>query len=191
MTCIAHSRAPAESRRAFLKRAVAVAGAGLLLAPFGGAFAEASGTRSLSFFHTHTGESLTVDYAIDGEYQDAALALVNQFLRDFRNGEVHAIDARLLDILYDLRQLVAGDVRYEVISAYRSPQTNAKLRETSTGVSAHSLHMEGRAIDVRVTNFPTLKLRDLALSLQRGGVGYYAGSDFVHLDTGRVRSWVG
>jgi len=189
MTCTAHSRERASSRRAILGRAMACTG--LLLAPVGTALTEASDTRTLSFLHTHTGESLSVDYSIDGVYQDAALAQVNHFLRDFRTGELHAIDPRLLDLLYDLKLLVAGDVTYEVISAYRSPQTNAKLRESSTGVSAHSLHMEGRAIDVRVTKFSTLKLRDLALSLKRGGVGYYAGSNFVHLDTGRVRSWVG
>src|SRR5258706_5898134 len=165
MTCIAHSRERVSSRRAFLGRAIACAG--FLLAPLGAALAGASGTRALSFLHTHTGEFLAVDYSVDGAYQDAALAQVNHFMRDFRTGEQHAMDPRLLDILYDLKLLVAGDVRYEVISAYRSPQTNAMLREASTGVSAHSLHIEGRAIDVRVTNVPTLRLRDLALSLQR------------------------
>lgn len=188
MTFIGRSRERASSRRAFLGQALGCAG--LLIAPAGATLAQASGTRSLSFLHTHTAESLSVDYSIDGVYQDAALAQVNRFLRDFRTEEVHAIDPHLLDILWELKLLVTSEVRYEVISAYRSPETNAKLRERSTGVSSHSLHMEGRAIDVRVTKFPTLKLRDLALSMKRGGVGYYAGSDFVHLDTGRVRSWV-
>lgn len=132
-----------------------------------------------------------MDYSIDGAYQDAALAQVQHFLRDFRNDEEHAIDPHLLDILYELKLLIGEDATFEVISAYRSPQTNAKLREKSTGVSEHSLHMEGRAIDVRVTKFSTVKLRDFALSLKRGGVGYYAGSDFVHIDRGRPRSWTG
>jgi uncharacterized protein YcbK (DUF882 family) len=178
----------AISRRSFLRRAIG--GTALLLAPFGAAFAQPSGTRSLSFAHTHTGESLSVDYFIDDAYQPAALAQVKHFLRDFRTDEEHEIDPRLLDILHDLQGLVARDVTYEVISAYRSPQTNAKLREASNGVAEHSLHIQGRAIDVRISKFSTLKLRDYALSLKSGGVGYYAGSDFVHLDTGRVRSWV-
>jgi uncharacterized protein YcbK (DUF882 family) len=114
---------------------------------------------------------------------------VNRFLRDFRSGEIHPIDPRLLDILYQLQILADRAATYEVISGYRSPQTNAALHRVSAGVAEHSLHMEGRAIDVRMTGFPTRRLRDLAMSLGVGGVGYYARSDFVHLDTGRVRSW--
>jgi uncharacterized protein YcbK (DUF882 family) len=179
----------ASARRSFLRRAVGCAG--LLLAPLGAAYARPSGTRSLSFVHTHTGESLSVGYCSDGVYQPTCLAQVNRFLRDFRTGELHAIDPRLLDILYNLQVLADREVTYEVISGYRSPQTNAELREISTGVAEHSLHMDGRAIDVRMSNFSTRKLHDYALSLQSGGVGYYAGSDFVHLDTGRVRTWTG
>jgi uncharacterized protein YcbK (DUF882 family) len=179
----------ASSRRSFLRRAVGCAG--LLLAPLGAAYARPSGTRSLSFVHTHTGESLSVGYCSDGVYQPTCLAQVNRFLRDFRTGELHAIDPRLLDVLYHLQVLADRDVTYEVISGYRSPQTNAELRQISTGVAEHSLHMDGRAIDVRMSNFSTRRLHEYALSLQSGGVGYYAASDFVHLDTGRVRTWTG
>ena len=94
-----------------------------------------------------------------------------------------------MDILYKLQVRVDREVTYEVLSGYRSPQTNAALHRTSSGVATRSLHMEGRAIDVRMTGFPTRKLRDLALSLQSGGVGFYARPDFLHLDTGRVRTW--
>ena len=174
-----------RSRRRFLQRA----GAGLLLAPLGAAFAQPSPARSLSFVHTHTGEALSAAYCSDGVYQAGCLAQVNRFLRDFRNNEIHPIDPHLLDILYRLQVLANRAATYEVISGYRSPQTNAALHRASAGVAEHSLHMDGRAIDVRITGFPTRKLRDLALSLRGGGVGYYARSDFVHLDTGRVRSW--
>jgi uncharacterized protein YcbK (DUF882 family) len=177
--------AAVRSRRRFLQ----TAGAGLLLAPLGAAFAQPSPVRSLSLMHTHTGEALSAEYCSNGVYQVSCLAQVNRFLRDFRNGETHAIDPRLLDILYQLQGLANRAATYEVISGYRSPQTNAALHHASAGVAEHSLHMDGRAIDVRMTGFPTRKLRDLALSLRSGGVGYYARSDFVHLDTGRVRSW--
>jgi uncharacterized protein YcbK (DUF882 family) len=175
----------ARSRRRFLQGA----GAGLLLAPLGVVFAQPSPPRSVSLVHTHTGEALSAEYCSDGVYQASGLARVNRFLRDFRSGEIHPIDPRLLDILYQLQILADRAATYEVISGYRSPQTNAALHRVSAGVAEHSLHMEGRAIDVRMTGFPTRRLRDLAMSLGVGGVGYYARSDFVHLDTGRVRSW--
>ncbi len=124
-----------------------------------------------------------------GSYDPAALARVNHFLRDFRTGDVHPIDPGVLDILFDVRTRAASDEPFHVISGYRSPRTNAFLRTHSTGVSKHSLHMQGRAIDVRLPGLPTRKLRELALGLRRGGVGYYPASDFVHLDTGRVRFW--
>lgn len=177
------------SRRGFLQRAAACAG--LLVAPADGAFAEAYANRPLSFLHTHTGESLTVDYCSNGVYDRSCLTRLNHFLRDFRTGETHQIDPQLLDILFNLQVMADRDATFEVISGYRSPLTNASLRQHSNGVAEHSLHMEGRAIDIRMSGYSTHKLRDYAMSLQRGGVGFYAGSDFVHVDTGRVRFWQG
>lgn len=177
------------SRRAFLKQLACTACAAA--APGGIAHALPADSRSLSFLHTHTGESLTVDYCCGGVYQDAALAQVNHFLRDFRSGEVHPIDPKLLDILYALQLLANREGRFEVISGYRSPATNAALHERSSGVATHSLHLEGRAIDIRMTGFATARLHELALGLGSGGVGFYPDSDFVHVDTGRVRSWQG
>ena len=177
--------AAVRSRRRFLQ----ATGAGLLFAPLGAVCARPSPTRSLSLVNTHTGEALYAEYCSDGIYQAGCLAQVNRFLRDFRSGEIHAIDPRLLDLLYRLQVLANRAATYEVISGYRSRQTNAALRRASAGVAEHSLHMDGRAIDVRMTGFHSRKLRDLALSLRSGGVAYYARSDFVHLDTGPVRSW--
>lgn len=148
-----------------------------------------STVRSLSFLHTHTGEHLEVDYFQDGKYQPDGLAQVNNLLRDFRTNEVHQIDPALLDTLFDLQTLAQADTVFEVISGYRSPTTNAMLRRTTEGVAQHSMHLEGRAIDVRLQQFPTATLARLARSLGRGGVGFYPASDFVHVDTGRVRSW--
>jgi uncharacterized protein YcbK (DUF882 family) len=172
-------------RRRFLKGA----GAALVLLPLAAAWARAPVRRSLSFVHTHTGERLSSVYFQDGQYQVGELERINQLLRDFRTGDVHTIDTGVLDILADLRLLADHDEPYEVISGYRSPQTNAALRRRPGGVAEHSLHLQGRAIDVRLPGFPTRKLRGLALEMGRGGVGYYAESDFVHLDNGRVRYW--
>lgn len=181
-------RSPLLSRRGLLG---AVAGAVWLLGPLGTLRAQPSGVRSLSFVHTHTGENLSVNYWCEGAYQADCLSQLNHFLRDFRTNEIASMDARLLDILYELQVRADREAVYEVISAYRSPQTNAALSKRSTGVAKKSLHMEGRAIDVRISGFSTRKLQQLALAAQRGGVGFYAKSDFVHLDTGRVRTWVG
>jgi uncharacterized protein YcbK (DUF882 family) len=145
--------------------------------------------RSLSFLHTHTGESLHVEYFRDGVYQIDALASINHVLRDFRTGDVHAIDPLLLDLLNDLSLRAGVDAPYEVISAYRSPATNAMLRSTSDGVAEHSQHMLGKAIDIRLRGVPTEQLAAMARLLARGGVGFYAASDFVHVDTGPVRTW--
>ena len=146
-------------------------------------------TRALRFSHLHTNESLTVEYFQGGRYQADALAAVNQLLRDFRTGEVHAIDPALLDVLFEVRGRVATRRPFEVISGYRSPHTNATLRRKSEGVAARSLHMSGRAIDVRIDDVPLATLRRSALALRAGGVGYYPASNFVHLDTGRARVW--
>jgi len=175
----------APSRRHFLRGAAAA----LVLLPFGAAWARVPARRSLSFVHTHTGERLSTVYFQDGQYQAGQLDRINQLLRDFRTGDIHAIDTGVLDILADLRVLADRDEPYEVISGYRSPQTNAALRRHSSGVAEHSLHLQGRAIDVRLPGFPTRKLRELALQMSRGGVGFYPQPDFVHLDNGRVRYW--
>ncbi|MGD9599712.1 MAG: YcbK family protein [Steroidobacteraceae bacterium] len=145
--------------------------------------------RSLTLVHTHTGERLVAPYVRGGCYDSACLDRVNHFLRDFRTQETHAIDPALLDVLFALQVLADRDAAFEVISGFRSPATNRKLQRKSQGVATRSLHMEGKAIDVRLSGFSTARLRDHALSLKRGGVGYYAASDFVHVDTGRVRSW--
>jgi len=176
---------PPPARRDFLKRA----GAALVAMTPVAAWARGSECRSLSFVHTHTGETLSCVYYQAGGYDPATLSRVNHFLRDFRTGQVHSIDPGVLDILFAVRSRVGRDDPFHVISGYRSPATNAYLRSHSSGVAKHSLHMEGRAIDVRLPGFPTRKLRDLGLALRRGGVGYYPASDFVHLDTGRIRFW--
>jgi uncharacterized protein YcbK (DUF882 family) len=151
--------------------------------------AHPASARSLHFTHTHTGEHLAVEYFSEGIYQPDALATVDHFLRDFRTGDVHAIDASLLDLLHGLAGLTETTRPFQVISGYRSPATNEMLRHRSEGVAAGSLHMKGQAIDMRLADVPLDKLRQAALEVRRGGVGYYPASDFVHVDTGRVRTW--
>ena len=143
----------------------------------------------MNFFHTHTSERLDIVYKRDGEYIPEALTEINEFLRDFRNGEVAVIDPQLLDLIADIRDELGSDGTYEVVSAYRSSETNAMLRRRSGGVARNSQHLLGRAIDVRLSDVETARLRNAALAMQRGGVGYYAKSNFVHIDTGRVRRW--
>ena len=151
--------------------------------------AAAAGTRALRFDHTHTGERLSVEYFSGGSYLPDALTTVNHFLRDFRTGDVHDIDPGLLDLLYGLRETTGTNRPFQVISGYRSPATNEMLRHHSEGVAAGSLHMKGQAIDIRLGDVPLRALRQAALDARRGGVGYYPSSDFVHVDTGRVRRW--
>ena len=176
---------PSPARRDFLRSV----GAALVAVAPAAAWARGSGCRSLSFVHTHTGETLSCVYYQRDGYDAATLARVNHFLRDFRTDEVHAIDPGVLDILFAVRSRTGRDDPFHVISGYRSPRTNAYLRSRSSGVAKHSLHMEGRAIDIRLPGFPTRRLRDIGLAMRCGGVGYYPASDFVHLDTGRVRAW--
>jgi uncharacterized protein YcbK (DUF882 family) len=145
--------------------------------------------RTLSFFHTHTGKNLSIEYHNGDNYLEPALQDINQFLSDFRTQEVYPIDTRLLDALYLLQQKTRVENDFEVISGYRSPKTNAKLRSKSQGVAKRSLHMQGKAIDIRLKGVNTKKLRDTAIAMKVGGVGYYKRSDFIHLDTGRVRFW--
>ena len=180
------------TRRAAL-RALALGSAGALawLAAPRLATAASVPTRRIVLHNTHTLESLSVDYCQDGRYFGPALTAVNQVLRDHRNGAVHPIDPALLDVLHAAAGHCDRDAEFEVISGYRSPESNAAMHARSSGVAAKSLHMEGRAIDVRLVGCDLARLRDAGLALGGGGVGYYRGSQFVHLDTGRVRAWVG
>lgn len=145
--------------------------------------------RILSFHNLHTGESLTRPYRVGDRYISGSLAEIDHLLRDFRTGDVKSMDPALLDLLYDLRSLVENAGPFHVISGYRSPKTNQSLAQKSNGIAKKSLHMKGMAIDVRLPGTPLPQLRKAALSLKGGGVGYYQKSDFVHLDTGRVRFW--
>ena len=146
--------------------------------------------RTLSFYHLHTDDRIDVTYRIGDRYQRPALQRLNSFFRDFRTGDSTMMDPQLFDLLYDLKvHLGDPDACYHVLSAYRSPATNKKLRRSSNGVAKNSLHLRGQAIDVRFPDLPTRRIRDAAIDLSRGGVGYYPSSDFVHLDTGSVRQW--
>jgi uncharacterized protein YcbK (DUF882 family) len=158
-----------------------------LALPFAPA-AWAAAPRAISLYHTHTSERLNVVYYEGGEYVPDALTELNSMLRDFRTSEVCQFDPALFDQLHALN-LACGEGTYEVVSAFRSAQTNSMLRQQSRRVAKDSLHVRGRAIDVRLSGRETRRLRDAALSLRQGGVGYYARSNFVHLDTGAVRSW--
>jgi uncharacterized protein YcbK (DUF882 family) len=160
------------------------------VAPAGRSFAAlAGGDSALSFLHLHTGERLSVTYREGGRLLAGAVAEITHLLRDFRTDEVHDIDVKLFDTLSALRRHFGGRGRYEVISGYRSPRTNEMLRSRSSGVAKNSLHLYGQAIDIRLTGIDTKTLRGAAVAMKRGGVGYYPKDDFVHLDTGRVRTW--
>ena len=144
----------------------------------------------LRLFHTHSNEHIDVVYRLGDQYLPAAMDRLNQFLRDHRTGTVHQYDPRVFDLLNDLTASL-GRARSEinVICGYRTPWSNEFLRRRSSAVAQHSLHMQAEAIDIRIPGVPTAKLRDAALALHRGGVGYYPASAFVHIDVGRIRRW--
>jgi uncharacterized protein YcbK (DUF882 family) len=145
----------------------------------------------IALLNLHTDERLEIEYSRNGAYVPEALLKIEVLLRDFRNGERHVIDPSLMDYLVEVAHSVGADPSFSVISGYRSPQTNAVLHEKSAGVAQHSLHMEGRAIDVRLAGIDCANLAIHAEDLKRGGVGYYRSSNFVHLDTGAFRTWKG
>jgi uncharacterized protein YcbK (DUF882 family) len=186
------SHAPTHlPRRTFLSRCIsaAVAGVGAPLAARA-APATVPGARSLAFDHTHTGEKLDIVYAIGDRYVPEALATLNRFLRDHYSGDVGVIDPQLFDLLHRVAREFGAAQSFQVISGYRCPVTNATLKATrGGGVATHSLHMDGKAVDLRLPGVPLSQLRDAALSLRGGGVGYYQREQFVHVDTGRVRHW--
>jgi uncharacterized protein YcbK (DUF882 family) len=145
--------------------------------------------RSLSFFHTHTRDQLEVTYFRNGNYLPGAMEQLSIFLADWRDGAQFEIDPKLMDVLWEIQRVTGHRETFEVISAYRSENTNRALRNSSKGVAQNSQHLHGKAIDVRLRGLDTRSLRDTALKLELGGVGYYERSDFVHVDTGRVRRW--
>ena len=175
------------------RRALLRAGAAAFMSASlpGVALAAVPGARKLKLENLHTGERLAADYCVDGCYQPDALQAINHILRDYRTGDVHAIDPRLLDLLHDLNGRLETDAAFQVISGFRSPHTNEMLHERSSGVASKSLHTQGMAIDIRVPGRALKAVHVTALSLDRGGVGLYPTSDFVHVDVGRVRRWNG
>jgi uncharacterized protein YcbK (DUF882 family) len=148
-----------------------------------------SESRRLSFFHTHTGESLSIEYWAQGRHLAGALPEINRVLRDHYSNEVQMTDVKLLDLLHALNRRLDNKNPVHIISGYRSPETNVMLAERGGGVARHSLHLQGKAVDIRIPGRDLSLVRAAALSLQCGGVGFYQKSDFVHLDTGRVRYW--
>jgi uncharacterized protein YcbK (DUF882 family) len=179
------------SRRRVLTAGGALVGVSATGSWVGTAHSVETSGRRIALLNLHTDERLDIEFFRDGAYLPEALSAIEVLLRDFRTGERHAIDPALMDYLVDVARTVGVDPAFRVISGYRSPQSNAHLREQSTGVAQHSLHMEGRAIDVRMTGVDCARLAAHAEDLKRGGVGYYRASDFVHLDTGAFRTWRG
>jgi uncharacterized protein YcbK (DUF882 family) len=147
-------------------------------------------TYRLRLYHTHTNERLDIVYRRGQEYVPSAINELEHFLRDHRTGTAHHFDPRLFDLLHDLTGTLGHpDAEIDVVCGYRTPWSNAFLRSRSRAVAQHSLHMQAMAIDIRVPGVNTATLRDAALSMHRGGVGYYAREQFVHVDVGRVRRW--
>ena len=144
--------------------------------------------KKLSFYNLHTAEELSLTYSENGKYIPSAMQELNHFLRDYRTGDVHAMDPALFDQLHALQRRVEAPGAFHVISGYRSPKTNQMLHANSEGVAKHSMHMEGRAIDICLPGKDLNLLHNAALTLNAGGVGYYPNS-FIHLDTGRIRHW--
>ena len=164
----------------------------LLAAPLGQAANSVPREYRLRFYNTHTNERLDVVYRRGDSYLPEALASLDHYLRDHRTGEIHHFDPHLFDLLYDLTaSLKDSGGEIDVICGYRTPRSNEFLRTRGpdTGVALHSLHMRAEAIDIRLPGIPASSVRDAALRLQRGGVGYYRVSNFVHVDVGRVRRW--
>jgi uncharacterized protein YcbK (DUF882 family) len=178
------------SRRVFL--AAGLAATAMCFLPYEAVAAVSSVfsfERALSFDNIHTGEKMKTVYWQQGMYVPQALADINYILRDYRTGEVREIDTDLLDLLFALHRKLESQVPFDIISGYRSPETNSLLHSRSKGVANYSLHMYGKAIDIRLPGNELKTLRRAAVDLQRGGVGYYPSSDFVHVDVGRVRYW--
>ncbi len=175
------------TRRNFLKSATGMVG--MLTAPTAFARIATSKERVLRFYNLHTGESINATYWADGDYVPEQVAAIDHLLRDHRTDQITTMDRELYDLLFALQQEIGRAGTYHVISGYRSTRTNAMLRKASSGVAKHSLHVRGKAIDIRLPGTRLKHLRQAALRLHAGGVGYYPDSNFIHVDTGRPRFW--
>lgn len=185
-----------SDRRGFLRRGLSVgmmAALGLSMLPHsalanGAATAVMSG-RDISMFNAHTGEKFTGTYWQNGRYLPDAFGGIKTVMRDHRTGETFPIDPRLMDILYVIQNKLESSSGFKVLSGYRSPKSNAMLRRNGEGVAKQSLHMTGQAIDIALPGTKLSSLHKMALNVHSGGVGFYPKTGFVHIDTGRVRSW--
>jgi uncharacterized protein YcbK (DUF882 family) len=148
-------------------------------------------SKQISLFNLHTGERLNAEYVQNGRYVQSALKAVSVLLRDHYNNKTHTIDPHLLDLAVALHRRVGSSAQFHVVCGYRSPETNAMMHEESSGVAVHSMHVEGKAIDLRLPGTRLGALRKNAVAMKMGGVGFYPEDDFVHIDTGQVRRWVG
>jgi len=175
------------SRRNFLKTAFGASAALSMPTAFADVLKQPE--RKLSFLNLHTGEKLSATYWAEGQYQMGELDSINHLLRDHRTGDVEAMDRDLIDMLNLLHHKMDSTQPFHVISGYRSPKTNEKLRNTTSGVAKKSYHMQGRAVDILLPDREIVQLRKAAVDLEMGGVGLYSKSGFIHLDTGNVRQW--
>jgi uncharacterized protein YcbK (DUF882 family) len=176
------------NRRDFLKIA-AMASTVALFPNTAFASRELPSVKSISLYNIHTGEKLETTFWADGSYIPEAVADLNHLLRDYRNNSATDMNTDLFDLLHTIRTDMGSNEPFQIISGYRSPETNAMLRSQSSGVAKHSLHMEGKAIDINLPGRNLADLRKVAMGIGRGGVGYYPDSNFVHVDVGRVRHW--
>jgi len=177
-----------NQRRSFLKSSVVLASA-IGLPALAKAAQPAPAERTLRLYNTHTGESLRSVFWAEGQFIPDALKDINKLLRDHRNDKIADMDPKLILLLNDVSDKFGDGQTLHIISGYRSPESNAKLAAASNGVAKHSMHMDGKAIDIRLPGKDLAQLHKAAMSMKAGGVGYYPDSQFVHMDTGRVRYW--
>lgn len=184
------SQTSSPTRRLFLRHSASLLLTGAALPLASRARADLPEARDLALDHTHTGENIALTYAIGSDFLPESLSSLNHFLRDHYSGQIGSMDPQLFELLFRVRQTLGTAQAFQVISGYRCPTTNLALKNNrGGGVAKHSLHMDGKAIDVRLPGIALVDLRDVALSLGGGGVGFYPREQFVHLDTGRVRQW--
>jgi len=180
----------AIDRRRFIKTGAMALIAGILPEPIR-AFSESSLflNRRLFLYNTHTGEKIETDYCIKGKYCPEALSAIDHILRDHRTEDACPMDVKLLDQLFTISKTLNINEPYHIISGYRSPTTNAMLCKIRSGVARNSYHIKGRAIDIRIPGVHLSQLKNTAIRMKAGGVGYYPKSDFIHLDSGPIRHW--